>query len=66
MIGQLCPSFVRQKSRLPPTYIVFGSCGEIMIGKVHWNRYLMSSDEISIGCRATDSRAEEPVRCPCA
>src|SRR5581483_7202868 len=37
------------KSWLPPTYIVVGSCGENTIGNVHWNLYLMSSEDMPMG-----------------
>ena len=49
MMSNDWPSLVDRNSTFAPTYSTFGSCGEITIGKVHWNRSVMSMDEYPMG-----------------
>ncbi len=38
-----CPPSVVRKSTLAPWYTTAGSCGDVAMGAVHWNRYFMSA-----------------------
>ena len=42
MIVHVCPPLVVRWITCEPTYTVLWSCGEIVIGKVHWKRYFRS------------------------
>src|SRR5690606_34370099 len=57
------PSSVERKSREPPAYTTLGVWREKAIGKVHWKRTSMSSDECPIGLIGhTVTLRSKPVR----
>src|SRR3954462_14811438 len=59
---QSFPLFVLLNTTFEPTYSTFGSCGEFMIGNVHWKRYFESAASWPMGLSGQGSRrARSPV-----
>src|SRR3954466_2910375 len=62
MICQLLPLSEDLNTTFDPTYSTLGSCGEFMIGNVHWKRYFESLASWPMGFNGHgSSRARSPV-----